>query len=70
MTTEMLNYIMDLVIRSTLFGVCLAIVAIGLVTIWKWIFSIFKACFFYLFPNLEKKLKQKQTDKGPETKTE
>jgi hypothetical protein len=70
MTTEMLNYIMDLVIRSTLFGVCLAIVAIGLVTIWKWIFSIFKACFFYLFPNLEKKLEQKKAEKNAKTKTE
>ena len=61
---------MDLVIRSTLFGVCLAIVAIGLVTIWKWIFAIFKACFFYLFPDLEKKLEQRKAEKNAKTKTE
>ena len=66
MTMINLDYIMDLVIRSTLFGVCLAIIAIGLVTIWKWIFAIFKACFFYLFPKLE----QRKAEKNAKTKTE
>ena len=50
MTMELLNEIMDAMVRGTLIGICASFWIMGLAAIWKWFLGILKRFFRWLFP--------------------
>jgi len=47
---EIINDIIDCIIRGTLCGICLGFCGYGLVSIWKWFFGVSKRMLHNLFP--------------------
>ena len=50
---EMINDFMDMLVHSTITGICLAFWIIALMGIWKWFLGVMKRALFYLFPGLK-----------------
>ena len=46
---EMINDFMDMLVHSTITGICLAFWIIALMGIWKWFLGVMKRALFYLF---------------------
>ena len=53
MTVEMINEFIDMVVRSTLNGICFAFWILCMVGVWKWFIGVMKKALFYLFPGLQ-----------------
>ena len=53
MTVEMINEFIDMVVRSTLNGICFAFWILCMVGVWKWFIGVMKKALFYLFPCLQ-----------------
>lgn len=50
MTMEMLNEIMDAMVRSTMIGICVSFWIMGLAIIWKWFLGVVKRFLHWLNP--------------------
>lgn len=71
MSMEMLNELMDSMIRGSLVGFIASFWIMGLVAVWKWFFGVVKRFLRYLFPGLCQKAnkifhKKKGTDVNAE----
>lgn len=53
MTIELMNQVMDIIIRGTLCGICLGFSLLSLIGIWKWFLGVMVRGLFYFFPGLE-----------------
>ena len=52
MNMEIVNEVMEAIIRGTMTGICLGFIALGLVAIWKWFFGVVKRVVIFLFPGI------------------
>ena len=68
---EMINDFMDMLVHSTITGICLAFWIIALMGIWKWFLGVMKRALFYLFPGLKTWAdKRRKKDNGKDNDTE
>ena len=73
MTVEMINKFIDLIVRSTLNGICFAFWILCMIGIWKWFIGVMKKALFYLFPGLKAwadKRKMRVNENGNDNDTE
>ena len=74
MNMEIVNEVMEAIIRGTMTGICLGFIALGLVAIWKWFFGVVKRVVLFLFPGLEawaqRRREAKHLDEDEEEKQE
>lgn len=50
---EIIEQIMDSMVRGTLTGICLGFWVLCLAGVWKWFLGVAKRALFYLFPGLK-----------------
>lgn len=74
MSIEIVNEVMESIIRGTMTGICLGFIVLGLTAIWKWFFGVVKRVVFFLFPGVEAwaqhRREMKERDEGEEEKQE
>lgn len=74
MTVETINEFIDMVVRSTLNGFCLAFWLICMIGVWKWFIGVMKKALFYLFPSLkawaDNRRKMREKENGNDNDTE
>ena len=74
MTVEVINQLMDAMVRGTLTGICIAFWLLCMIGIWKWFIGVTKKALFYLFPGLkawaDNKRKMRVKDNGNDNDTE
>ena len=68
---EMINDFMEMLVHSTITGICLAFWLIALMGIWKWFLGMMKRALLYLFPGLKTWAdKRRKKDNGNDNDTE
>ena len=68
---EMINDFMDMLVHSTITGICLAFWIIALMGIWKWFLGMMKRALLYLFPGLKTWAdKRRKKDNGNDNDSE
>ena len=74
MNMEIVNEVMEAIVRGTMTGICLGFIALGLVAIWKLFFSVVKRVVLYLFPGIttwaQRRREAKHLDEDDEEKQE
>ena len=74
MTVEVINQLMDAMVRGTLTGICIAFWLLCMIGIWKWFIGVMKRALFCLFPSLqawaENRRKMREKDNGNDNDTE
>ena len=74
MTVEVINQLMDAMVRGTLTGICIAFWLLCMIGIWKWFIGVMKKALFYLFPGLkawaDNRRKMSVKDNGNDNDTE
>ena len=74
MTVEVINQLMDAMVRGTLTGICIAFWLLCMIGIWKWFIGVMKKALFYLFPGLkvwaDNRRKTRLKDNGNDNDTE